>query len=219
MIVDPRVVVTGESSGIGQAVTRQLQEAGLSVYGMSRTSGVDITDAKSVESRYDQIGSPPPAILVASAGILVPQTFPHVEYDSWREVLDTNITGVFIPVQEHARRLIHAKMPGKIVLISSSSGRLPSMDNIAYGVSKAAVTALGLGLAQGLAAHDIQVYVVCPSHVDTPMFRKRGLTNVDDELIMSAGELAKEIVHLILTDNTLDGQPLYMTRLITEKRR
>ncbi len=212
-------VITGESSGIGQAVTRQLQEAGLSVYGMSRTSGVDITDAKAVEAHYDQIGSPPPQILVASAGILVPQTFPYVEYDNWREVLDTNVTGVFIAVQEHARRLIHAKMPGKIVLVSSTSGRLPSMDNIAYGVSKAAVTALGLGLAQGLAAHGIQVYVVCTSHVDTPMFRKRDLTNVADGSVMSADSLAAEIVYLILTDNTLDGQALYMTRLITEKRR
>ncbi len=213
----PRAVVTGSSSGIGAAISAALTRRGFGVERISRTSGVDVTDVKEVKGRYERMGDPTPEILVAAAGIQMPCSFPNVPYDEFRRVMDVNVAGTFIVAQEHARRLIAANRPGKIMLFGSPSGRRPSLENLSYGVSKAAVLAMGLGLARGLESHGIKVYIMCPSHVDTPMLRGRGF-DLNIVPLMKDSEFAEEAVQLLILDNTLDGQPLYFSRMVTAKQ-
>ncbi len=213
-----RAVVTGSSSGIGAAICTALTQRGLTLERISRTAGVDVTDIKDVQDRYDRMDGPVPGILVAAAGIQMPRSFPDVHYDEFRRVMDVNVFGSFIVAQEHARRLIDAGLPGKIMLFGSPSGRRPSLENLSYGVSKAAVTAMGLGLARGLEKHGIKVYIMCPSHVDTPMLRGRGFDDLDNLPLMTGHDFADEAVKLLLETNTLDGQPLYFSHMVVAKQ-
>ncbi len=218
MSSSPRAVVTGESSGIGRAIAANLVNRGIVVAGMSRTSGTDVTNADAVRCKYEELGDPSPEILVAAAGIQMPRSFPDVHYDEFRRVLDVNIAGTFIVAQEHAKRLISQKRHGKIMVFGSPSGRRPSMGNMSYGISKAAVEAMGIGLARGLEQHGIQVYIMCPSHVDTPMLRGRGFDDLDNLPLLKAHDFAAEAVKLLLDTNTLDGQPLYFSHMVEAKQ-
>ena len=212
-------VVTGGSSGIGRAISEALLERGVLVHDMSRsTTGIDVTDPAQVSEAYDSFGEPP-GLLVACAGIIAPALFPEdASVQDWRRVLDVNLTGTFIVALEHVQRLVRADRPGRIMVMGSPSGRRPSLKNLAYGVSKAAVLALGLGLARGLEPHGIRTYVLCPSHVDTPMLRARGFTDIEELSLLDAHELAAEAARLLLDDNHLDGQPIYVSRMVTAKQ-
>lgn len=213
-----QAVVTGGSSGIGAAIAARLTAEGIQVHDMSRrTSRVDVTYPRAVRAVYQGLAEPP-EFLVACAGIIEPTPFPAMSVDAWRRVLDVNLTGTFIVAREHVGRLIAAGRPGKVMLMGSPSGRRPSMDNLAYGVSKAAVLALGVGLARGLEGHGIKVYILCPSHVDTPMLRARGFDNLDSLALLQPEDLAAEAVRLLLTDNCLDGQPIYVSQMVLAKQ-
>lgn len=211
-------VVTGGSSGIGLAVQRRLNALDVRTLDLSTRFGVDVTDASVVANAYADLREAP-ELLVASAGVIAPgPAFPDNSLTDWRRVIDVNVTGAAIVAAEHSRRLISAGKPGRIVLVGSPSGRRPSLENLAYGVSKAAVAALGIGLARGLEPYGIRVYVYCPSHVDTPMLRARGFNDLDARGLLSADEVAVDIVHLLLDDNSLDGQVIYAGREVRMKQ-
>jgi NAD(P)-dependent dehydrogenase (short-subunit alcohol dehydrogenase family) len=204
-----RAVVTGGSSGIGLATVKALRARGVDTYDFSRSTGVDVRDDVAVANAYDDLEGVA-QFLVASAGIIAPgPKFPEANLDSWYDVMETNVMGVVIAVGAHVRRLQEARLPGKIVLLGSPSGKRPSMENLAYGTSKAAVSALGIGLARGLEVDGIKVYIVCPSHVDTPMLRHRGFDDLDAHKLLTAQSVAEEIAYLLLEPNNLDGQVLY----------
>ena len=210
-------VITGCSSGIGKATEIELRNRGVRTYGISRRTGVDVRDEQQVHLFYDALPDPAPQLLVTCAGIIAPEAFP-ASVSSWRRVIDVNVMGVLIVVREHVTRLIDAGLPGRVVLLGSPSGRRPSMSNLAYGVSKAAVHALGIGLARGLEARDIKVYTLCPSHVDTPMLRSRGFDDLDVLDLLQPEDVAKEIAQLLLEENFLDGQPIFMSRMVIAKQ-
>ncbi len=210
-------VVTGASSGIGQAVGDELTDQGIQVHPFSRRTGVDVTDETAIHQAYNEIIRPP-RFLVCAAGIAEPAPLLETPVDSWRSVLDVNVTGAYIVVREHVKRLITAGLTGSIVLLGSPSGRRPSVDNLAYGVSKAAIIAMGTGLAKGLEPHGIKVHMLCPSHVDTPMLRLRGFTDLNHLALLHPGDVALEVARLLLTDTYTDGQPIYMSRMVAAKQ-
>ncbi len=217
MTTKEQAVVTGASSGIGQAVGDELASQGLQVHPISRHDGTDVTHEGAVRRLYDEL-TIAPRYLVCSAGIAEPESFTETTLQSWRKVLDVNITGTYIVVREHARRLIAEGRTGAIVLLGSPSGRRPSIDNLAYGVSKAATVAMGVGLAKGLEPHGIKVHMLCPSHVDTPMLRLRGFTDLAHLALLQPSEVALEVARLLLTDTFTDGQPVYMSRMVAAKQ-
>ncbi len=217
MATKEQVVITGASSGIGLAVADELEQQGLQVHRFSRRTGVDVTDPDTLTQAYNELREEP-RFLVCSAGISEPGTFPDVPVMSWRRVMDTNLTGTYIAVREHTQRLIDAGKTGAVVLIGSPSGRRPSLDNLAYGVSKAAIVAMGIGLAKGLEPHGIKVHMLCPSHVDTPMLRLRGFPDLNHLALLQPQEVAREVARLLLTDTFTDGQPIYMSRMVAAKQ-
>lgn len=205
-----RAVVTGGSSGIGLATVKALRSRDVDTYDFSRSTGVDVRDDIAVANAYDDLEGVA-QFLVACAGIIAPgPKFPEDDMESWYDVMETNVMGVAVAVREHVRRLKEVGLPGKIVLLGSPSGRRPSLENLAYGTSKAAVAALGLGLARGLEPDKIKVYILCPSHVDTPMLRHRGFSDLDTHKLLTAQSIGEEITHLLLEPNSMDGQVIYM---------
>jgi NAD(P)-dependent dehydrogenase (short-subunit alcohol dehydrogenase family) len=182
-----RVVVTGGTSGIGEATSRRFLEEGARVLAVAvgedeiatapeRIPGVeafrcDVADAAQVEAAFaradEVLGGVD--VLVANAGISIRKPFLEIEETDWRRVLDVNLTGVFLCAQQAARRM--AGGDGGVILMTASTNGLTGHPNYAdYNASKAGVILLARTMALELAP-TIRVNAVCPGYVLTPMQR------------------------------------------------
>ena len=98
-----KVVVTGGSSGIGEATVRRFRDQGAEVVSIALDGEIecDVADREQVAAAFERIGDLD--VLVANAGISVRKPFLEIEEEDWRRVLDVNLTGVFHCAQQAAR--------------------------------------------------------------------------------------------------------------------
>ncbi len=158
-------VVTGTAQGIGAAIAAALEADGTRVFGFDRDQ-VDITDRSQVDSYFASL--PPVDILVNNAGGVCGQTFSPLEEvtdESWRAVVDANLTGTF-----HCTRAVVPGMKragwGRIVNISSGAGRTVSLTGIqAYAAAKAAQIGFTRQMAHELGRFGITVNCIAPGFI------------------------------------------------------
>ncbi len=178
-----RVVVTGGTSGIGEATCRRFRDEGADVVSIDvdddgeGTIVCDVADATQVERAFEQIGAVD--VLVANAGISIRSPFLDIREEDWRRVLDVNLTGVFHCARQAARR-----MDEGVILMTASTNGLTGHENYAdYNASKAGVILLARTMARELAPR-IRVNAVCPGYVLTPMQR----AEYTDEMLAAVNE-------------------------------
>jgi meso-butanediol dehydrogenase / (S,S)-butanediol dehydrogenase / diacetyl reductase len=182
-----RVVVTGGTSGIGEATSRRFLDEGARVVALAvgedevataaeRIPGIealrcDVADAAAVEDAFaradELLGGVD--VLVANAGISIRKPFLEIEEADWRRVLDVNLTGVFHCAQQAARRMV-AGGGGVILMTASTNGLTGHPFYADYNASKAGVILLARTMALELAP-TVRVNAVCPGYVLTPMQR------------------------------------------------
>ncbi|MEH1128341.1 SDR family NAD(P)-dependent oxidoreductase [Micromonospora sp. CPCC 206061] len=190
-------VVTGGSQGIGAAVVERLAADGTSVVYCGLDEPPPATDTvvgvradvtvpadmeRLVATAVERFGGVD--ILVTSAGIQRYGTVESTTDALWREVLDVNLTGVFLACRAAVPHL-RARGGGAIVAVSSVQAFVSQQGVAAYAASKAGINALVRSMALDHAADRIRVNAVCPGSVDTPMLRWaadlfRGGSTVDD---------------------------------------
>jgi meso-butanediol dehydrogenase/(S,S)-butanediol dehydrogenase/diacetyl reductase len=182
---DKRVVVTGGTSGIGEATSRRFLEEGARVVALAfgeeevataaeRIPGLDafrcdVADDIQVADAFGRVDELLGGVdvLVANAGISIRKPFLEIEEADWRRVLDVNLTGVFHCAQQAARRMDAAD--GGVILMTASTNGLTGHEYYAdYNASKAGVILLARTMALELAPK-IRVNAVCPGYVLTPM--------------------------------------------------
>ena len=182
-------VVTGGATGLGFAIAQRLAHSGGSVTLWDRDEiagpsaaatlgahasfvAVDVSSHESVQqavrttlNRTSRIDA-----LVNSAGITGPNTrvwdYP---VDAWRQVIDVNLTGLFLCCREVVHVMRNAGY-GRIVNIASVAGKDGNPNASAYSASKAAVIALTKSLGKELADTDVRVNCVTPAAVKTAIF-------------------------------------------------
>jgi meso-butanediol dehydrogenase/(S,S)-butanediol dehydrogenase/diacetyl reductase len=181
-----RVVVTGGTSGIGEATSRRFLEEGAQVVALAvgedevstaaqRIPGIaaavrcDVADEAQVADAFagvdELLGGVD--VLIANAGISIRKPFLEIEEADWRRVLDVNLTGVFHCAQQAARRMVAGD--GGVILMTASTNGLTGHEYYAdYNASKAGVILLARTMALELAPK-IRVNAVCPGYVLTPM--------------------------------------------------
>ncbi|MET7772627.1 mycofactocin-coupled SDR family oxidoreductase [Nocardia sp. NPDC005366] len=108
-------------------------------------------------------------IIVANAGICIPQAWDAITPESFRDVMDVNVTGTWNTVIAGAQHIIDGGRGGSIILISSAAGVKMQPFMVHYTASKHAVTGMARGLAAELGKHNIRVNSVHPGAVNTPM--------------------------------------------------
>lgn len=185
-------MVTGASSGIGQAIAVAVAAAGAPVACVSRGTvdpgetlaaidavggrglavAADVTDAASLREAVAQAESElgPLAYAVNNAGIGAGGAALDLPREDWESVYATNVTGVFLSAQAQARVMI-PRGAGAIVTIGSISGHIANrgLRQAVYNSSKAAVSHLTRSLAAEWAPHGIRVNCVSPGYTLTPM--------------------------------------------------
>ncbi|MCJ7710296.1 MAG: SDR family oxidoreductase [Chloroflexi bacterium] len=181
-----RVVLTGGSSGIGQATAARFVAEGSRVVildldpvrneavraelpGLAGVVEADVTDRASVDAAFlvvDRlIGGVD--VLIANAGISVRHRFLDITPEDWRRVMAVNLDGVFNCAQEAARRMV-AGEGGAILVTASTNGMVGHPFYADYNASKAGVILLTRSMALELAP-TVRVNAVCPGYVMTPM--------------------------------------------------
>ncbi len=173
-----RVVVTGGTSGIGEATSRRFLDEGARVTALAvgedevATAGEripGIADAAAVEDAFARIDELLGGIdvLIANAGISIRKPFLEIDPADWQRVLDVNLGGVFHCAQQAARRM--TADAGGVILMTASTNGLTGHEYYAdYNASKAGVILLARTMALELAP-SVRVNAVCPGYVLTPM--------------------------------------------------
>lgn len=167
-------LVDREGAALDKAASA-LKEAGIE----AQTFVADVADESSVIELFDDIRERMGAVhgLVNNAGItrdglLVKardgQVASTMSLSQWQQVIDVNLTGVFLCGREAARQMIEAGNKGVIVNISSIA-RAGNMGQSNYAAAKAGVAALTVTWAKELARHGIRVGAVAPGFIETEM--------------------------------------------------
>jgi NAD(P)-dependent dehydrogenase (short-subunit alcohol dehydrogenase family) len=182
-------VITGGATGLGYAIAERLMASGgqITLWDLdaeavqraaaalgrgARAVAVDVSDQPSVAAAVATTLAAVPRVdaLVNSAGITGPNTkvwdYP---VDAWRQVLEVNLTGVFLCCREWVPHM-RASNYGRIVNIASVAGKDGNPNASAYSASKAAVIALTKSLGKELADTGVRVNCVTPAAVKTAIF-------------------------------------------------
>lgn len=107
-------------------------------------------------------------VVVANAGICIPETWDEVTPTSFRDVMDINVIGVWNTVTATAGRLVE-RGGGSIILTSSLAGKKMQPFMVHYTTSKHALVGMTRAFAAELGAHNIRVNSIHPGAVATPM--------------------------------------------------
>ena len=177
-----RILVTGASTGIGEATARQCVEAGARVAGLSRKieegehAGVlgvkcDVRDEESVRRAVDSAAEALGGLdgLVANAGYGLYGHITKGKPSDWYDLVQTNVMGVLYTVF-YGLQKFGDEGPRDVILMSSISGRNARLGAGVYAATKFAVTAIGESLRQELTERRIRVTLVEPATVDTPFY-------------------------------------------------
>jgi SDR family mycofactocin-dependent oxidoreductase len=115
--------------------------------------------------------------IVCANAAIISQPAPTWEMDveQWRELVDVNLTGVFITVKAAIPHMIEAGNGGSIALTSSGAALISGPGLADYKAAKAGLLSLTRTLACELAEHFIRVNAICPTAVDTPMIQNQTL--------------------------------------------
>ncbi len=187
------MLVTGASTGIGEATVLHLRELGfdpiaavrkdedaerLEGQGL-RTTRIDVTDADQIAAARDALGDEPLAGLVNNAGIAVAAPLEFLPVDRLRQQLEINLVGQVAVTQAFLPAL--RRGGGRIVNVSSIGGRVAPPLVSAYAASKFALEGVSDSLRRELRGQGVDVILIEPGGVKTPIWTKA--TRLADEMI------------------------------------
>ncbi|HJP09022.1 MAG TPA: SDR family oxidoreductase, partial [Arenicellales bacterium] len=193
-----RVLVTGSSRGIGQAVARQFFQSGAQVAVNGRTPDSTAAGMAALGDSDRLVAAPGDVssvagceavvaaaveglggldILVNSAGVAFFLPLEDSDEAVWDATLDTNLKGTFFCMRAAAGPLRDSG--GNIVNVASDAGLIGEKGLSVYCASKGGVVNLTRAMALELAP-TVRVNCVCPGYVDTDMVRRDGIDQADD---------------------------------------
>jgi len=229
------IVVTGASSGIGLATVRVLTGHGFHVFGSVRRQEdfhmlqsectpllMDVTDEASIQRAFEDVrstlGGETLAGLVNNAGVAVHGPLAYLPIDDFRRQLEVNLVApvrlsqVFAPLLGADRS--RTGPPGRIVNISSVSGKLASPFLGAYAASKFGLEAISESMRRELLLHGIDVIVVAPGAVVTPIWDKAEAIGIEQFRQTEYSTALKRFAQIFLTQGRQGFPPERVGKVI-----
>lgn len=195
-------VVTGGGTGIGRAICIEMAKEGANivvasnviseaeavvaeVHALGRQAlayDIDVTDAKKVQQMSELVTSKlgEADILVTSAGVMGARSFIiDTTTEAWANTIEVNLNAGFYCIKAFLPNML-SRNTGRVIMISSISGKQPAAMNADYAASKHGVIGLTKALALEigiLGKNGITANAICPGSVDTPM-----ISSITDKL-------------------------------------
>jgi NAD(P)-dependent dehydrogenase (short-subunit alcohol dehydrogenase family) len=178
------VLVTGASTGIGEATVHHLKSLGFDPVGAVRkdedaerlqgrgirTVRIDVTDAGQIAAAREELGDAALAGLVNNAGIAVAAPLEFLPMDKLRQQLEINLIGQAAVTQAFLPALRRGR--GRIVMVSSIGGRVALPLVSAYNASKFGLEGLSDSLRREVRGQGVDVILIEPGGVKTPIWKK-----------------------------------------------
>lgn len=183
-------LVTGGSQGIGRATALALANQGADVAIMARSiekceavAGEiralgrralpiqgDLARADQIKAAVEKVGAElgPISILVNNAAITRDGLLLRMKRDDWDDVLNTNLTGVFLTIQQVLPMMMKARR-GRIVNLTSVVAQSGNIGQANYIAAKSGIIGLTKAVAREYASRQITVNAVSPGYIETPM--------------------------------------------------
>ena len=234
-------VITGAGTGIGKAVALALMKEGYAAVfagrrkdkleeaaGEGKSTGAnslvvptDVSDPASIKALFaktkDTFGRLD--VLFNNAGIGAPAVpLEDLPYETWKKVVDTNLTGMFLCTQE-AIRIMKAQDPrgGRIINNGSISAHAPRPRSVAYTATKHAVTGLTKSTSLDCRSYDITCGQIDIGNAATPLTERmvagQGVMQADGKMAveprMNADAVGRAVVYM--ANLPLDTNVLFMT--------
>lgn len=214
MVEGHTAFVTGASQGIGRQIAVTLADEGANVALAARNEAnlqetadiigdpasttvvpTDVTEedavTSAIESTVDTFGGL--SVIVNNAGIAGPtKPVEEISVEEWRDTLDVNLLGMFLCVK-HGVGYLRESGDGRIVNISSISGKRPLVNRTPYTSSKMGVMGFTRTLAHELGEDGILVNTICPGPVIGDRL-ERVIQNQADEQGISFEEAKEELI-------------------------
>jgi NADP-dependent 3-hydroxy acid dehydrogenase YdfG len=184
------VVITGASSGLGEATARLLSAQGASVVlgarrvdrlqalvdeltgsgGQALAVTTDVTDCDQVKRLVDRAVQAYGRIdvMINNAGLMPQAPLERLKIDAWNRMIDVNIKGVLYGIAA-ALPYMQRRQAGHIINVSSVAGHKVGPGFAVYAATKHAVRALSEGLRQEVKPYNIRTTVISPGAVDTEL--------------------------------------------------
>lgn len=184
------VVITGASSGIGEATARQLSAAGARVVlgarrleklnalaeeitaagGKVEVAQTDVVNLQDVEAlvkkAVDIFGRVD--VLINNAGIMPNSRLDELQVDDWNRAIDINLKGTLYGIAA-ALPFMKAQKSGHVINVSSLSGHRVRPTTAVYSATKFAVRAISEGLRMEMTPYNIRSTIISPGPVDTDL--------------------------------------------------
>lgn len=189
------VVITGASSGIGEAIARRFSEEGhplllvarrverLEALNLPNTlcEKVNVTDQASlitaIEKAEAQFG--PADVLVNNAGVMLLGQIDTQDAAEWKRMFDVNVLGLLNGMHSVLASM-KARNSGTIINISSIAGKKTFPDHAAYCGTKFAVHAISENVREEVAASNVRVTTIAPGAVETELLSHTTSQDIKD---------------------------------------
>ncbi len=186
-------LVTGSARGIGRRIAEMLATSGAQVViadlfqdqvdacvtemcaaGAQATGiAMDVTNVEAVKKGVAQVVERfgKLDILVNNAGITRDNLLLRMKDEQWRQVLSTNLDGVFVVTREVVGPMFKQRY-GRVINIASVVGEMGNPGQVNYAASKAGVIGFTKALAREVASRNITVNAIAPGYIETEMTAK-----------------------------------------------
>jgi NADP-dependent 3-hydroxy acid dehydrogenase YdfG len=202
-------VVTGASTGLGEAIARAMAGAGAAVVGLARRfasgplarpaagqvagAALDVTDEAAVEARFDEIGAPDALVCCAGVGVFTP--FAAMRAADLRAMLDVHIVGSFLCARAMLARRPAGARTGHIIMVSSLAAVRTFTDCAGYTAAKEGLRGMTRVLAEEARPRDVRVTNLIPGAVDTAIWDDR--PGFDRAVMLRADDVAGLVVEVV----------------------
>lgn len=215
-------IITGSSRGIGEAIARKLNKSYKLVltYNKSEDKAMklmkelryvnpyvisvkcDVKKEDDINRLFDlaekNFGSVD--VLINNAGISYFGLIQDMKYEKWKEVIDTNLSSIFLTSKRAIPNMVKNKS-GVIINISSIWGKFGASTEVAYSASKGGINSFTKALSKELILSNIRVNAIAPGIVDTDMtdndLSDDDKTYLKEDLIQKRFAKSSEIANLV----------------------
>lgn len=225
------IIITGASSGLGEAAARHLSAKGARVVlGARRTPRIesladdlgknggalavttDVTDVEQVKAlaqaavdKYGRID-----VLINNAGLMPQSRLDHYKVEEWNQMIDVNIKGVLYGIAA-VLPFMEKQQSGHIINVASVAGHTVHPGSAVYSATKHAVRTISEGLRQEVKPYNLRTTIVSPGAVDTELPETISVSDISermnnfyDEHAVPADSFARAVAYAISQPEELD---------------